>query len=74
MNYDRDNLPDLEWIEYRKIGTTRMVPVTGPFTVVTKEGAYTVPDGWDGFLALDADGDPYPVAADVHTRSYERAS
>lgn len=73
-DYDRHNLPPAGWAEYRKIGTTRMAPAVGPFTVATKEGEYELPVGWQGFIALDTDGDPYPVAADVQARSYERVA
>lgn len=71
--YDKDNLPPVGWAEYRKVGTTRMAPVNGPFIVTTKEGEYEVPAGWQGFIALDSDGDPYPVEFGVHARAYERA-
>jgi hypothetical protein len=71
--YDKDNLPTGDWVEYRKLGTTRMARVSGPFIVTTKEGEYEVPAGWQGFIALDSDGDPYPVLFDVHARAYERA-
>lgn len=60
----RYDLPDGTWAEYRKVATTRMIAVTGPAVVETKEGEYPLPDGWRGFIALDAD---------VHTRSYEPA-
>jgi hypothetical protein len=73
-DYDKDNLPPVGWAEYRKVGTTRMAPVSGPFTVATKEGEYKVPEGWHGYIALDADGDPYPVTADMHAQSYERVA
>lgn len=71
--YTHNNLPDGDWVQYRKVGTTRMAPVTGPCVVDTKEGEYRLPEGWQGFIALDSDGDPYPVAAEVHARTYERA-
>jgi hypothetical protein len=71
--YDRDNLPSGPWVEYRKVGTTRMVAITGPVTVETKEGEYPLPDGWQGFVALDTEGYPYPVDRAVHSRSYELA-
>lgn len=70
--YDRKNLPKTGWVEYRKKGTTRMMPVRGPFQVKTKEGLYCLPPDWEGFIALDKDGDPYPIALDVWAHSYER--
>jgi hypothetical protein len=73
--YDKDNLPSVDWAEYRKTETTRMWgPVPGPFTVETKEGEYELPADWLGFIALDADGYPYPVDASVHAQSYERVA
>jgi hypothetical protein len=73
--YDKDNLPSVDWAEYRKIGITRMWgPLTGPFTVETREGEYKLPAGWLGFVALDAEGYPYPVVAAEHARSYERVA
>jgi hypothetical protein len=71
--YDRDNLPpEGDFQEYRKRGTTLMAPLAGPAVVVTKEREYSLPDGWQGFLALDRDSDPYPVEArDGLPLSYE---
>jgi hypothetical protein len=56
---------------YRKTSTTRAVRIDGPFVVDTREGTMECPDGW---LALDANGDPYPIASDVFDASYERAT
>jgi hypothetical protein len=76
--YGKDNLPSdaFAWKDYRKLGTTRMVSLIGPFTVITKEGPYTLPPDWIGYLAVDADGYPYPIEADHGglPLSYERAS
>lgn len=73
MKYTKEDLPVDGWAEYRKVGTTRMTPITGPCTVVTMEGPYELPDGWTGYLAVDTQGWPYPVDAAVHAESYERA-
>lgn len=64
-------LPTSGWSEYRKVGTTKMVPISGPCTVVTQEGPYQLPLGWTGYLALDAKGYPYPVESSIHDKSYE---
>ncbi len=63
--------------EYRKTATTRLAFITEPFIVSTKEGdlkisAATI--GWDGgyFVALPADGDPYPVSPAYVVASYVR--
>lgn len=70
--YDHDNLPkSADWKRYRKVATTKMTPISGPCVVKTKEGDYALPGGWRGYLAIDSDGDPYPIALDVHARSYE---
>jgi hypothetical protein len=57
------------WGEFRKTQTTKAVRIDGPFAVVTREGELTCPDGW---LALDNNGDPYPIADDVFQAIYER--
>lgn len=72
--YDRDHLPDQGWARYRKVGTTRMAAVAGPLTVQTKEGEYSLPDDWRGFIALDHEGYPYPVELEIHSQSYELVS
>lgn len=72
LRYDRDNLPEGDWADYRKVGTTRMVQVSGPFVVTTKEGEYILPSGWYGYIAIDTAGHPYPIDPEVHVQSYER--
>lgn len=74
IHYDRDHLPEGDWADYRKRSTTRMIAVSGPLSVQTKEGAYQLPSGWEGFIALDVGGDPYPIDASVASASYERVS
>lgn len=68
----RDNLRPAfiaaDWHEYRKIATTRAVRMDGPFTVKTREGKVTCPDG---YLAIDAHGWPYPIAKDEFDAIYE---
>lgn len=71
LRYDRDTLPEHGWGSYRKKTVTRMTPIDGPCVIETQEGDYFLPEGWDGFLALDAEGWPYPLVASVHQRSYE---
>lgn len=71
MHYhDKALPPTADWAHYRKTVTTRMTPVVGPFTVTTREGDYSLPVGWLGFIALDVEGYPYPIEAEVHQRSY----
>lgn len=71
QTFTRSNLPPPDaFDEYRKTTTTRMVRIDGPFQVRTREGPLACPDG---YLALDANGDPYPVAVDVADATYELA-
>lgn len=56
------------WPQWRKTPLTSALRITGPFTVVTREGALTCPDGW---LAVDSHGDPYPIADDEFRAIYE---
>lgn len=60
------------WPEFRKVATIRARYIGGAFTVETREGVLDMPDG--GWLALDADGWPYPIAADVFARTYAAIS
>ena len=57
-----------EFKEYRKTVTTRMIYVDGSFKVKTLEGILECNNGW---LALDADNNPYPLDADIQKISYE---
>jgi hypothetical protein len=67
--YKRDSdFSSLTFGEYRKATLTRATRVRGPFTVETREGLLTCPDG---YLAIDAHGWPYPIAADEFRRIYE---
>lgn len=66
--YDVHNLPDDGWANYLKTVPTAMRRMPGPFTVDTGEGdpAYCQ----DGYLAVDARGQPYPIAADEQALIY----
>jgi hypothetical protein len=74
-DFSKDNLPaDEEFREYRKTTTTRMAgPYNPPFVVQTREGQYLTAEE-PSFLALDADGFPYPVALSVVEKTYEEIS
>jgi hypothetical protein len=67
QRFNRDNLPADGWANYRKVASTPMVRIDGSFLVVTREGQIFCDDGW---LALDAHGWPYPIAADEHAAVY----
>lgn len=64
---DLEDLDNLDWKEYEKIGTTKMIKINGPFTVQTSEGDLTCQDG---FLAIDRRGFPYPIDSDEHALIY----
>lgn len=72
-NYTRDSLDGLKFEEYAKRGTTSLAPVVGPCRVSGKQGLVELGEGWTGYIALDADGDPYPVELDVAERTYVKA-
>jgi hypothetical protein len=69
--YTSDHLPDGDWGVYRKTQPIEAVRVDGPFTVETREGTVHCEDGW---LALDSEGYPYPIAADEFDQVYEPTS
>jgi hypothetical protein len=68
----KENLPIVQiadgWQEYVKVTPTQMLRMKGPFTCVTKEGPVTCDDG---FLAVDAEGFPYPVVKTIHDATYK---
>lgn len=67
----RDDVTDCEeWPEWHKVKTIRAKRMDGPFTVVSREGTLTCNDG---YLAVDAGGWPYPIAADEFETIYEPA-
>lgn len=63
-----DPLSELGFRPHRKTTETWARREPGPFAVVTREGTMRCPDGW---LAIDAHGNPYPIAADEFDRIYE---
>lgn len=71
-DFTRDDLPSdpATWELHRKKVLTAMTRIDGPFRTLTKEGWLDCPDGW---LALDSEGDPYPVAATIYDTNYEQA-
>lgn len=67
--YHHLDLPEGEWKHFRKVGTTRMIRIDGPFQCDTVDGNRVLCH--DGWLALDAQGFPYPIAASEQAVSYE---
>lgn len=68
QSFDADNLPAGEWQAFRKHATTLMTRIDGPFTIHTSQGPLPCEDGW---VAIDARGYPYPLAADEQALIYE---
>ncbi len=68
--YSADCLPENGWARYVKRGVTRMARIDGPFAVRTLDGNLAFCD--DGWLAVDRQGYPYPVADQAHASMYER--
>src|SRR5271170_2651907 len=70
--YTKDNLRPAfmadDWKLYRKSHLTQAVRIIGPFEVQTKEGKLRCPDG---YLAVDADGWPYPIGSADFERMYD---
>lgn len=65
--YDVHSLPEDGWANYLKTVPTAMRRMAGPFTVQTSEGPLHCQDG---YLAVDARGYPYPIAADEQALIY----
>lgn len=62
-------LPDRAFPAYRrKVTETRALRIRGPFEVETPEGVMRCEDGW---LALDVEGNPYPIDAAVFALTFE---
>jgi hypothetical protein len=72
--FSTGELPEGDWLEFRKKVTTRMVRIDGPFEVqISGQGPESVVRCDDGWLAVDARGYPYPLAADEQPVIYEPA-
>lgn len=64
------NLGDYSrWPRYRKRYLTQATRISGPFEVETREGTLICQDGW---LAIDSEGHPYPIASSEFERIYEK--
>lgn len=59
------------WPKWRKVAVTSAIRIEGPFTVETSEGPLRCADG---YLAVDARGYPYPIAADEFALIYKEAN
>jgi hypothetical protein len=66
--FDRQKLDKMEGFKtYRKRSYTKAIRIRGPFRVHTTEGTMTCPDG---YLAIDSEGNPYPIDRKVFETSY----
>jgi hypothetical protein len=69
--FSRERLPAAaDFDQYRKRTLTKAVRIDGPFEVETREGRLVCEDG---YLAIDAHGWPYPIAAQEFEAIYEPA-
>ena len=74
LRFSADSLPsnfEQSAKPYRKAALTLMLRIDGPFTVETSEGPLHCNDG---YLAMDARGYPYPIAADEQALIYKPVS
>lgn len=67
----RETLPEGEWAKYDKTAPIEALRMDAPFTVQTREGVLSCDDGW---LAIDSEGYPYPIAADEFDTVYAPAA
>lgn len=65
------DLPLNRWRKYRKKVPVSAQPITGPLVVKTREGEYTLPADWRGWIALDSGGYPYPIVDEEFDAMYE---
>lgn len=65
----RENLPDGEFRQYRKLYKPSAIRMDGPFACVTSEGNVAACE--DGWLAIDSQGYPYPIGAAEFEATYE---
>lgn len=56
------------WSTWRKTTVTQALRINGPFETETAEGSLKCEDG---YLAVDARGYPYPIAAEEFALVYE---
>lgn len=66
--FTAQHLPATGFKEYTKRFTTRAIRIEGAFAVETSEGRLSCENG---YLALDVNGNPYPIDANVFDQTYE---
>jgi hypothetical protein len=74
MPVTRADIPQYDFTEYRKVGTTKLSDqvLSAGTEVETLEGIYTCAE--PSRLAIDKAGNVYPVAESIVVLSYEVAS
>jgi len=66
------NVDPGKWKWFRKTTPTKMLPARGPCKIITVGNVpVSLPAGWEGFVAVDSEGFPYPVDGLVHADTYE---
>lgn len=72
--WSAQQLPDTtehQWYAARKTALTPVVRIHGPATIDTQEGRWQLSPAWEGYLAVDRAGYPYPIEAAEFGRTYE---
>jgi len=67
LRLSKDDLPKFHWSYWRKPGLTMMTRIGVPFEVPTSEGDMRCEDGW---LAIDSEGNIYPISDKVQQSIY----
>lgn len=67
LRLSKDDLPKFNWSYWRKPGLTMMTRIEVPFEVPTSEGDMRCEDGW---LAIDSEGNIYPISDKVQQSIY----
>jgi len=70
--YGINSLPEYGWEKFTKVALTPMQRISGPCTIYTLEGPLDMPTGWEGWLAIDAEGHPYPIDQKIHEKTYRK--
>ena len=65
--YSQENLPMGKWNTYRVSCLTLAIKMNGPFQTKTLDGTITCDDG---YLVLDSDRNPYPIAKKEFNKIY----
>lgn len=61
------------WFLARKKVLTPMLTVEGPLTVETQEGTLELGEDFQGYIAVDQAGYPYPIESAEFEKTYDQA-